>query len=37
MGRYGTPEEAAALAWQLATAPAYLTGQILTLDGGWQS
>ncbi len=37
MGRYGTPEEAAALAWQLVTAPSYLTGQILTLDGGWQS
>ena len=37
MGRYGTPEEAAALAWQLATAPTYLTGQILSLDGGWQS
>ena len=36
MGRYGTPEEVAALAWQLATAPAYLTGQILTIDGGWQ-
>ena len=36
MGRYGCPEEVAALAWQLATAPAYLTGQILTLDGGWQ-
>ncbi len=37
MGRYGTPEEAAALAWQLSTAPTYLTGQILSLDGGWQS
>ena len=37
MGRYGTPEEAAALAWQIVTAPSYLTGQILTLDGGWQS
>ena len=36
MGRYGTPEEVAALAWQLATAPPYLTGQILTIDGGWQ-
>lgn len=36
MGRYGTPEEVAALAWQLATAPTYLTGQILTIDGGWQ-
>ena len=37
MGRYGTPHEVAALAWQLVTAPSYLTGQILTLDGGWQS
>lgn len=36
MGRYGTADEVAALAWQLATAPAYLTGQILTIDGGWQ-
>ena len=36
MGRYGTPDEVAALAGQLATAPAYLTGQILTIDGGWQ-
>lgn len=36
MGRYGTPEEVAALAWQLATAPTYLTGQVLTIDGGWQ-
>lgn len=36
-GRYGTPDEVAALAWQLATAPAYLTGQILTIDGGWQA
>lgn len=37
IGRYGTPAEVAALAWQLVTAPAYLTGQILTMDGGWQS
>lgn len=36
MGRFGTPEEVADLAWQLATAPAYLTGQVLTIDGGWQ-
>lgn len=36
MGRYGSPHEAADLAWQLANAPAYLTGQIVTLDGGWQ-
>jgi 3-oxoacyl-[acyl-carrier protein] reductase len=36
MGRFGTPEEVANLAWQLYTAPAYLTGQVITLDGGWQ-
>ena len=34
-GRFGTPEEVAALALQLCTANDYLTGQIITLDGGW--
>ncbi|MCM1284228.1 MAG: SDR family NAD(P)-dependent oxidoreductase [Muribaculaceae bacterium] len=34
-GRMGTPEEAAELILQLAQAPSYLTGQILTMDGGW--
>ncbi len=34
-GRPGAPEEVAALALQLATAPSYLTGQIIALDGGW--
>lgn len=34
--RLGTPEEVAQLTLQLAQAPAYLTGQIITLDGGWQ-
>lgn len=33
--RLGTPEEVAAAVYQLATAPSYLTGQIITLDGGW--
>lgn len=33
--RLGTPEEIAHLALQLAEAPAYLTGQIITIDGGW--
>lgn len=33
--RIGYPSEVAALALQLAQAPAYLTGQIITLDGGW--
>jgi len=34
-GRLGTPEEVADLVYQLATGPGYLTGQIITLDGGW--
>lgn len=33
--RMGKPEEVAALALQLAEAPSYLTGQIITIDGGW--
>ena len=33
--RIGSPEEVAQLALQLAEAPAYLTGQIITIDGGW--
>lgn len=33
--RLGTPEEAAELILQLARSPEYLTGQILTMDGGW--
>ena len=37
MGRFGTPEEAAELIYLLATAPTYLTGQIVTLSGGWIS
>lgn len=32
--RLGTPEEAAQLIFQLATAPNYLTGQIISMDGG---
>lgn len=34
-GRFGTPEEVAALTYSLATDHNYLTGQIITLDGGW--
>ncbi len=34
-GRFGHPEEVATLALQLATGNEYLTGQIITLDGGW--
>jgi len=33
--RFGTPEEAAALILQIAQSPAYMTGQIITMDGGW--
>lgn len=33
--RLGTPQEAARLALLLAQAPEYLTGQVITLDGGW--
>lgn len=33
--RLGTPEEAAQLILQIAQAPAYMTGQIITMDGGW--
>lgn len=34
-GRFGTPEEVANLTFSLATDFNYLTGQIITLDGGW--
>ncbi len=33
--RLGTPEEVAALALQLTQSPTYLTGQIITIDGGF--
>lgn len=33
--RLGRPEEVAQLALQLAQGPAYLTGQVITIDGGW--
>jgi len=33
--RLGQPEEVADLTVYLAEAPAYLTGQIITIDGGW--
>ena len=34
-GRFGTPQEVADLVLQLADSPAYLTGQIIGLDGGY--
>lgn len=33
--RPGTPKEVADLAWQVVHAPAYMTGQIIAIDGGW--
>lgn len=33
--RFGTPEEAAELIYHVAEAPEYMTGQIITMDGGW--
>lgn len=35
-GKFGTPQEVAKLAFSLVNAPSYLTGQIVTFDGGWQ-
>ncbi len=35
MGRFGTPEEVAELVLQVAQSPAYLTGQIIGIDGGF--
>lgn len=34
-GRFGTPQEVADVVMQLADAPAYLTGQIIGVDGGF--
>ncbi len=34
-GRFGTPQEVADVVMQLASAPAYLTGQIIGVDGGF--
>lgn len=35
--RIGQPEEVAELLLALLRAPSYLTGQVITLDGGWQA
>ncbi len=34
-GRFATPDEIAEALMHLVHAPAYLTGQIITVDGGW--
>lgn len=34
-GRFGTPEEAAEMIWNIAAAPSYMTGQIIGIDGGF--
>ena len=34
--RLGTSQEVARMVLQVINSPAYLTGQIITLDGGWQ-
>lgn len=34
-GRLGTPEEVADMALKVIESPIYMTGQIITLDGGW--
>ncbi len=34
-GRMGKPQEVGEMALMLSNAPEYLTGQILTMDGGW--
>jgi 3-oxoacyl-[acyl-carrier protein] reductase len=35
MGRFGSPEEAADLVIDLALRNPYLTGEVVTMDGGW--
>lgn len=35
MGRLGTPDEVAELVWHLYNSPAYLTGDIIPMDGGY--
>lgn len=34
-GRFGSPEEAAEMALHILESPAYLTGQIIRMDGGF--
>lgn len=37
MGRFGTPEEVAEMICSIASSPEYLTGQVVTLSGGWMT
>ncbi len=34
-GRFGSPQEVASLCLAIAESPPYLTGQVISLDGGW--
>lgn len=34
-GRFGQPGEVAEMIWNVTAAPAYMTGQIIGLDGGF--
>lgn len=34
-GRFASPEEAAEMIWNVAEAPAYMTGQVIGFDGGY--
>lgn len=36
VGRMGNPMEGAEMILQVVKSPAYLTGQVITMDGGWQ-
>lgn len=35
LGRMGTPDEVAEMVFKITESPKYLTGQIITFDGGW--
>lgn len=35
LGRFGTPDEVAELAWNIANSPEYMTGQVIGIDGGY--
>ena len=35
LGRMGTPDEVAEMVFKITESPNYLTGQVITFDGGW--